>query len=223
MSEMGQPNIAADLIRIHAIVTRGLKVSMENSQVFAQEGFPDASFREGFVSYVQSLASVLHGHHLIEDDLAFPRLREKLPGAPYDSLMAEHRAMIPVLEEIKAASEAVATEAEPGPALTELNQALTKMADMWHPHIQQEEEHLTVEVAGALFSAEEHIEMAQMFAKHSQEHSGPDYLVVPFMLYNLSPEERAILAQAMPPVITQELVPVAWKEKWVPMAPFLLD
>jgi hypothetical protein len=48
-------------------------------------------------------------------------------------------------------------------------------------------------------------------------------LVVPFLLYNLPPEERAVFSQGMPPIVIQELVPVAWKEKWSPMKPFLLD
>ncbi len=54
------------------------------------------------------------------------------------------------------------------------------------------------------------------------KHSGPDYLVVPFLLYNLSPEDRATMSAEMPPVVTQQLVPVVWKEKWQPMSPFLL-
>jgi hypothetical protein len=224
MSEKNQPNVAADLIRIHAIVTRGLRVGIERSQAFAQDGFPDASTREGFVSYVQTLVAVLHGHHLAEDELGFPRLRERLPDVPYDTLMAEHQQMIPILGEIKDAAGRVAADPQVGPALTELKQALTKMSDLWHPHIQTEEDHFSVEVGAELFSIEEHIELGQAFAKHSQEHAtGPDYLMVPFMLFNLSAEDRAILSQAMPPIITQELVPVAWKEKWAPMAPFLLD
>jgi hypothetical protein len=44
----------------------------------------------------------------------------------------------------------------------------------------------------------------------------------PFLLYNLPTEERAIIAQAMPPIVTRQLVPVVWKEKWEPMSPFLL-
>jgi hypothetical protein len=32
-----------------------------------------------------------------------------------------------------------------------------------------------------------------------------------------------MMAQQMPPVVTQELVPIAWKEHWAPMVPFLLD
>jgi hypothetical protein len=43
------------------------------------------------------------------------------------------------------------------------------------------------------------------------------------MLFNLSPQDRAAFAQAMPPVVTEQLVPVAWRDKWAPMKPFLLD
>jgi hemerythrin-like domain-containing protein len=218
-----QPNVAADMVRIHSVITRGLNVSIEHSQAFAREGFPDASTREGFVSYVQSLVSVLHAHHLAEDELAFPYLRDKMPDTPFDLLTAQHREMVPVLDEIKAAIEAVRAEAQPGEGLNDLNRALTKMADMWHPHIQREEDDFSVEIAAELIDVEEHIRLSQMFAQHSQEHSGPDYLVVPFILYNLSAEDRAIMSRAMPPVVTQELVPVAWKEKWAPMSPFLLD
>ena len=42
------------------------------------------------------------------------------------------------------------------------------------------------------------------------------------MLYNLSGEERAAMWAAMGPVVTEQLVPVAWKDKWAPMKPFLL-
>jgi hypothetical protein len=55
-----------------------------------------------------------------------------------------------------------------------------------------------------------------------QEHAKPDYLVVPFTLYNLPPLERTFMARALPPSVVQELVPGPGKEKWQPMAPFLL-
>lgn len=213
MSESNKPNIGADLIRIHSVITRGLDVSIEHSQSFAQEGYPDASTREGFVSYVQTLVPVLHAHHLTEDDLAFPYFREKLPDVPFDLLTAQHREMQPILDEIKAAIEEVAADAQASESLNDLNRALIKMAEIWHPHIQREEDHLSVEKADALLDIEEHISLGKMFAEHNQEHSGPDYLVVPFLLYNLSAEDRAIMSQVMPPIVTQQLVPIAWKEK----------
>jgi hemerythrin-like domain-containing protein len=223
MTQPNQPNIVADLLRFHRMITRGLDVSIAEGQTFAREGYPDASTHEGYISYVRSLASVLNAHHLTEDELAFPRFRERLPDPPYEQLMAEHAEMVPVLDEIEAAAERAAAEAGPGPALDDLQHALTKVRDLWRPHIQKEEVHFTTEKAAELFSVDEHVAMAGQFAKFGQEHMGTDYLVVPFMLYNLAPEDRAVMSRAMPPVITQELVPIVWKDKWAPMKPFLLD
>ena len=223
MSEMSKPNVGADLRRIHAIVTRGLEVSIERSRAFAAQGYPDTATREGFVSYVRALASVLHGHHLTEDEVAFPFFQEKLPGAPFDEWSADHRRMELILEEIQAAIERVAAEAEAGESLLELNDALAKMEELWPPHIRQGEEHLSAQAADELMDLDEQIQLARQLAQFSQEHAGPDYLVVPFMLYNLTPEDRATMAQAMPPIVTQQLVPQVWKEKWASMQPFLLD
>jgi hypothetical protein len=222
MKQPNQPNIAADLIRIHSVVTRGLSVSLERGQTFARDGFPDDATREGFVSYVQSLVSVLHAHHLGEDELAFPYLRDLLPDAPFDLLSEQHQQMVPILDEIAAANEAVAAGGD-SQSVNDLNRALTQVDELWHPHIQIEEEQFSVEKGAELIGVDEHIRLAQLFAKLSQEHAQPDFLVVPFILFNLSPEDRAIMAAPMPPVVTQELVPRAWKDKWAPMQPFLLD
>jgi hemerythrin-like domain-containing protein len=218
MSEIQKPNVAVELIRIHKVITRGLEVAIERSQAFAQEGFPDASTQQGFVSYVQALASVLHGHHLTEDDLAFPYFREKLPEMPVEQLSAEHRRMEPILEEIRVALDGKIATA----TLEELNSALMRIAELWRPHIWKEEQSFDPEIVGALLDVNEQVRLVQQFAQHSQQHGGPDYLVVPFMLYNLSPDDRAAFSQAMPPIVTQQLVPIVWKEKWEPMVPFLL-
>ncbi len=223
MPEMQKPNVANDLIRIHKIITRGLEVAMEQGRSFAQNGYPDQATRDGFVCYVQALASMTHGHHLTEDEVAHPYFRDKLLEMPYDVLTSEHQAMVPILEEIQAAIERVASEAESGDALGVLNRALARLADLWYPHFQKEEKHFTPEKVGALIDVDEQIRLAQQFAQHSQQHAGPDYLVVPFMLYNLEPADRAALSKAMPPVVTEQLVPVVWKEKWAAMKPFLLD
>lgn len=222
MTQPNQPNIAADLIRIHSVVTRGLSVSLEHGQTFAGNGFPDDTTQQGFVDYVQSLVSVLHAHHLGEDELAFPYLRDLLPDAPFDLLTEQHQQMMSVLDEVTAANEAV-TAGGDSQSVNDLNRALTRVDELWHPHIQIEEDEFSVEKGAELISVDEHIRLAQLFAKLSQEHAQPDYLVVPFVLYNLVPEDRAIMAAPMPPVVTQELVPNAWKEKWAPMQPFLLD
>jgi hypothetical protein len=99
---------------------------------------------------------------------------------------------------------------------------LKRIDEFWHPHIQIEEEHFTVGKLGAAFPPDEQIRLIKLFMEHSQQHAKPDFLVVPFLLYNLPLDQRSALAGAMPPVVTEQLVPIVWKEKWEPMKPFLL-
>jgi hemerythrin-like domain-containing protein len=199
MSQPSAPNIAADLVRIHRVITRGLEVSIQHSRTPL-----DPATVSGFVIYAQTAAWVLHGHHVSEDQAAFPFFRQKQIDAPYLLLVAEHGQMQAILNEVAPALDRLA--GEPG-----------------DPHIQREEVHLTAQVIAAAISVEEQINLAQQFAQHAQQNSGPAYLAVPFVLYNLSPEDRAGMLRVMPPEVTQHLVPVVWKDQWAPMRPFLLD
>jgi hemerythrin-like domain-containing protein len=191
MTESKAPNIARDLIRIHSIITRSLEVAIENSEPVAERGLSDGSTREGYLNFLRAFVSVLNAHHLLEDELAFPYLRDKFLGAPYDLLMPQHRVMVPILDEIKGTIEAAA-KAHPSERSYTFYDGLTRIADIWRPHIRIEEGHFTVEKAAELISQEEHARLGRMFTEHSQSHSGPDYLVMPFLLYNLTREERAV-------------------------------
>ncbi|MGO9387487.1 MAG: hypothetical protein ACLPWD_05485 [Methanobacterium sp.] len=62
------------------------------------------------------------------------------------------------------------------------------------------------------------IEVSEYF----QEHTSPPYLIAPFALYNLSPEDRKLQAKGLPEIVTKKLIPIDWKDKWTPMKPFLL-
>ena len=98
------------------------------------------------------------------------------------------------------------------------------MADLWHPHIAIEERDIyDVETIAGVMDLDENVRVGQMLAEIAQQHVEPAYLGVPWLLYNLPPDVRAIVAQTMPPVMTQELIPVVWKDKWAPMKPFLLE
>lgn len=223
MSKSSKPNIGAVMVRVHKAITRGLDVSSERSAAFVQEGYPDAATQEGFVTYVRTLEWVLNAHHLSEDHVAFPYLRSKLPDAPYGELLAEHQEMEEILEELQVALEAVSAQAQAGDSLKGLNRTVTRLAELWHPHIDKEQLHLyDIEKTEAVMDLDEQIQLSQEVAEYSQQQADPAFMV-PFLLYNLPPEERANMAQAMPPVVIQEMVPVVWKEKWVPMEPFLLD
>jgi hypothetical protein len=222
MIELKQPDIAVSLALIHRIITRGLSVSMANSGSFARDGFPDAATQAGFTSYARALASLIHGHHLTEDEVAFPYFRDKLPDAPFDALSSDHRTVEAILHEVEGAVDRLDAGAQPGDALRDLNDAVTRLDRIWHPHIAKEEQHITTEAVSALIGPEEQGRLLGQFVEHTAQNSGPDYLVVPFMLFNLSADDRAEFSTVIPEMVTQQLVPVVWKEKWVPMQPFLL-
>ncbi len=222
MSASNTANIGKDMRRIHYVITRGLTVATEHSQSPAASGLADAALRGGFVSYVQTLVAVTTGHHLLEDELAFPSFRDGFPEAPYEMLQADHQQMVIHLDAIKAAIQKVADAGQTDESLSALNDSLKSLADIWLPHIRVEEEHFSIERAETRLSPEENAQLSRTFGEHSQKHIQPDYLVVPFLLYNVTPDEREGYVRAMPPVVTEQLVPFAWKEKWAPMLPFLL-
>ncbi len=177
--------------------------------------------REGLLSYIRSLVSVLDSHHRLEDELAFPYLKEAFPDGPYELLMGQHLELAPVLAEIKSALDNSAEIPDSG-LFRMLQPLLQKISEFWHPHIRIEEEFLTVEKARAGIALEDHARLGKLFMKHSQQNSGPDFLILPFLLHNLPPDQRSNFAALMPPIVTEQLVPVVWKDKWEPMKPFLL-
>ena len=222
MSSQAQGYIGFSLTAIHNVITRGLKVSSESARGFAEHGFRDGEEKAGFLNYVRTLVAVLDGHHLTEDDVAFPYLRDKLPETPFDLLMAQHQKMIPVLGEIKSAVERCEKEGQVEAGLRDIEAGLIKVDSIWHPHIQIEQEYI-IEKADAMLPVEEQVRLVKLSGEHAQQHSGPPYLAVPFTLYNMQKEERALFAKGMPAEVTGHLVPVVWKEQWASMAPFLLE
>jgi hypothetical protein len=221
MAEMVGPNIAADLRRIHMIVTRGLDVSISNAAGFKQEGLPQGELGEGFRSYLTALLSFLTAHHLSEDEVAFPYFQERMPDLPIAQLEEEHKRMQDLLD--RAQKDLQGLDDGSGQALDDLEGALRQIRDLWGPHITVEEEHLGVQRLAEMLPPEEHARLGGLLGQHSMQHAKPDYLILPFALYNLPPEQRAIFSQTLPPMVTQQLVPLVWKEKWAPMQSFLLE
>jgi hemerythrin-like domain-containing protein len=216
-------SISQDLIRIHKVITRALQVIPTRGQSFAQDGFPDLAIKAGFCSYVLSFETILHAHHTTEEELTFPYFRAKMPGEPFDLLLVQHSEIATAVYQIRDLLESHENPNLNERTCAELVQIVKKIDEIWHPHIGIEEGIFTPEKIRAQVNVEEEALLRRQFAEHSLKHSSPDYLVVPFILYNLSPADRQEMAQLMPPVVTQQLVPVVWKEKWQPMQPFLLE
>jgi hypothetical protein len=221
MEEPTHVNFGRALLAIHRCITRGLETAGRQSRAQAESASP-APAPLGLVDYVTSLATVLHGHHLVEDELGFPYLRERLPGVPYDMLIYQHGLIEPRLEEIRAQlGQAGAAPGRAGP-WQGIAEAVAGLLELWHPHIRIEETNFTPEAMDAAASVEEQDWLLAEVGRFNQEHLFPPELVVPFTLHNLEPADRAILAQTMPPVMAQQLVPVVWRPLWEPMAPYLL-
>ncbi len=216
------PNLADDFLRIHRAITRGLFVAVTRGAVFLKEGFPDRSLQQGFALYIQALSAVLSAHHLGEDEVAFPALKLKLPAVPYGSLAADHVRIETAMNLVKSTLPELGAEA-PAAALGKVVGNLQQILSVWTPHILIEETAFSATAIAGAFSQEEQAELSMLFAKHAQEHVGPPFFALPFVLFNLSPEDRARMAAVMPRTVIEELIPGEWQEKWAPMKPFLLD
>jgi hemerythrin-like domain-containing protein len=222
MSNESQPNIGEDFIRFHKIVTRSLAVALQNVNEFLKKGALEKSNREGFFKFIQSFSSFVEGHHLVENEKVFPYFMDKLPSVPYLRLMSEHKEIKGALQEINTGLGHLMSKNNESKSLKLLKSGLDKIDQIWHPHIQIEETQLYQQIGSLNIDLEDMIRIQKEITEIFQEHTGPSYLIAPFSLYNLSPEDRAILAKGFPEVVTKQLVPIDWKDKWAPMQPFLL-
>lgn len=222
MSNEDQPDIGEEYIRLHKVMTRGLRVSLENTNEYVQAEALENVNREGFLKYVQGFSSVLHGHHLVEDEKIFPYFKDKLPEVPYERLTTEHEIFNAGLREIKTGIDNLTSRTDELESLKLLKSGLDKVNELWSDHIQIENTQLYGKTRSLHIDSEEMIKIQMEDKKFFQDHSGPPYLVMPFVLYNLSPEDRAILTGGFHDNETEHLLNVEWKDKWISMQPFLL-
>ena len=223
MSNENPPNVGEDYIRFHKVMTRGLAVSIQNVDSFLNNGELETQHRDGFLKYVQTFSSVLNGHHLVEDEKIFPYFMDKLPEVPYQRLISEHNIFKSGLQEINSGLDSLKAENDEMKSLQLLKSGLGKIDQKWHEHIQIENTQLYGRVGSLKIDSEEMMRIQKEFIEFFQEYAGPEYLLGPFVLYNLSPEDRAIAAQGLPEIVTKQLIPIEWKDKWAPMKPFLLE
>jgi len=214
-----RPEIGGDLIRVHRAITRALDVAHKYAARYAAIGYPDTKTLKGYLTYVRCLVRLLHSHHITEDKAMFPHLRDKLPNAPYDLLMAQHHEMDPVLEEIKGVLSHTRS-AQPIQTMDTLDDALARISEMWRNHIDVEEAHFGPDAIEPFLTIEERKRAGEVTANHSARHQFPLSLMLPFLLYNMSVEDREVMVQLMPGIIS--LMLAIWKPRWNIMAPFLL-
>ncbi len=215
-------NLAQDLIRIHKVITRSLQVGLGKGTGYQKEGIPQQEELSGYSSYIQSLATVLDSHHTSEDLVIFPALQKIFPGAPYNRLSADHLEIEKLLSGLPPAITEISGNS-PDHGLDSIIESLGKISEIWSPHIGLEESNFSEDKLNTALSQADQKKISEDSGKISQEHTKPPYLIIPFVLFNLEPEERAKMAANFPPTIMDEMVLKVWKEQWAPMKPFLLD
>ncbi|MGF7117692.1 hemerythrin domain-containing protein [Methanobacterium oryzae] len=222
MTDENQGNLGTDIIRFHRIITRGLEITIQNVNRFLEIGALKEEKREGFIKYVQSFSTVLDAHHIHENEKIFPYFKDKLPDAPYDQLMAQHKGINVLLTQINGGINNLKSNVDELKSLDLLKTSLEKIDRIWQIHMKTEEEKIFERVGSLNISLEETNRLRAEFSEFFGEHAKPAYLIVPFMLYNLSPKDRVVIAQGFPEIITKQLVNADWKDEWAPMQPFLI-
>jgi hemerythrin-like domain-containing protein len=222
MTDENQGDLGTDIIRFHRIITRSLEITIQNVNRFLEIGALEEEKREGFIKYVQSVSTVLNAHHVLENEKIFPYFKDKLPDAPYDQLMAQHKGIEALLTQTNGGISNLKSNVEELRSLDLLKTSLEKIGRIWHIHIQIEEEKIFGRVGDLNISLDETNRLREEFSQFFMEHAEPAHVIVPFMMYNLSSEDRAILAQEFPEKVTKQLFSVDWKDEWAPMQPFLL-
>lgn len=209
-------------IRIHKVITRGLRVGLSRGLGFAEHGFPAGNVRQGYSDYAQCLVTVLTSHHLAEDGLIFPFLRVKHLSAPYGRLTANHVSMGKL---VRLTSEILPEMASlpPSDGIGQVCEHLRRVSEIWKTHIEVEETAFTPETFAAALSSEDQDKLNAEMGKFSAEHNTPPELVLPFVLFNLTGVDRAEMAASLPARVVQEQILKAWRPGWEAMQPFLLD
>ena len=214
--------LAKGLLTIHAIITRGLSVSLDSCTRYGGDSEAWAREAAGFKMFVSALRAVLHSHHLAEDEIMFPYFRDRLGGAPFDRLLREHEKMAALLEAIAPSERKITPGATAASELGEIRELLGDIDSLWGPHIAVEEESFSAEKLHAVVAAREQRRLVRSMESHGKDHAGPVSIVLPFLFYNLDGADRAAFQASFPRVLTKVLVPLVWRNLWKPMRPFLL-
>jgi hypothetical protein len=214
---MQESSLASDLVRIHKVFTRALRVTVEAAAGYLNDT-PSPELFQGFSLFVQTLFGGLHAHHDGEESVAWPYMRAHNMPAPYETLIEQHARIATMIETAKSAFS--------GGNLTAFHAHIAQLQELWLTHFPLEEAAFGPSAWPGPMTPEEEAELVNRVVQHQaqQMEANPDIgrVAVPFVLYNLEPEDRAIWAAEMPEQVIHELVPGPWLSDWAPMKPFLL-
>ena len=214
-------DIAEELMRIHSVITHALEVMIEKSEAFLKK-IPVQEDLTGFTLFVDCFITFIEGHHTTEDDFAFPYFEKLLPQMPITRLMREHQEMVGIIQQMDLANAKMKSSGHVKEGLIELKKQFLQLKELWYPHINSEETHLCSACICSVTTNKEQYKLAKRFESYGKKHFKPPTLVLPFVIYNMSEKDRAIMLNTLPWILSRFLIPIAWKRNWRPMQPYFV-
>ena len=214
-------NLADGLVGIHRVITRGFQITDDTLQHMLQQTALETQYFNGFLDYLRSLITLIHAHHSTEDKIVFPMFGTKTLEAPYDLLTKGHVKMEALINEIKPLIDRLANDVQDTGTITKIHTLIQACYETWASHIEIEECRFSEHAIGTHLSLQEQKQIAQEIGQHMAQTAKPDYLILPFIVYNLAESDRPRMRPFLPPNITALLT--TWNNQWASMKPFLLD
>jgi hypothetical protein len=152
--------------------------------------------KDGTELYQESLLATIIAHHKTEDEATFPYFRDKLPEVDFDELIEDHKKLTELIEKKNIAA----------------------VKELWTTHIAKEESYFTQEKLDELLTPEEQMQHRMLVGQTAGKHSQPPFLVMPFVIFNQTEDERKVFTKYVPPEVLN-MVNSEWQEKWRPMEP----
>jgi hypothetical protein len=213
--------LADYFLAVHQVISRGVDNSNTHINGFITGGFPNEVIFDGYLNYIQALTVMFDSHHKTEDDIAFPFFRAALPKTHFEWLLEDHDLITGFIEELQPILDALNKREQVDINLALCKDVLLQISDRWYGHIGLEEEEF-INLIDDLVTIEERVHLFTLFGNLNDKRLEPHQLTIPFMLYNLEPQEQQHLVNAYPKQWFAEVDTLEWRTVWESMIPFLL-
>lgn len=158
---------------------------------------------------IEAAVTMVRGHHRYEDELLLPLLQKKGAQGPWVVVAREHEQLAALLSRLDRA------RGDDRVAL------LCQIRELVVPHMAEEEAHLTEAAWRGWLTDDEASAYGKEVAAHSRASMKPATKLLPLILFNLTPGERAAFTERMPSFLVNGLVPYAFRPMWRGLRPFM--
>lgn len=193
----GERPDTSDMLAVH----KALRVALGAGAARVRAVDPGDTARRALIAdYYENVLWFLDVHHNGEEELVFPKIRERSPGsaALVDEMEAQHHEVVQLLEDAGASRTAWA--AGDDAAQAKLADQLQALHDATVAHLDQEEAKLLPLCADNLTPEE----WAELPGHALRQYQGDKvWLVLGLIMEQRTPDEQAHMLSSMPPPVSQ--------------------